>query len=185
MDTGKKANGAGEKNENSLGGGLRRRKSSRREGRGQRRRERVRPEFDHRVIDVRRVTRVVAGGRRFNFSVTLISGDRKGKIGVGIGKAGDTARAIDKALRDAKRNMYELQLTDTMSIPHEVEAKYGSAVVWIFPSPEKGGVTAGGAARVALELAGVKNVGAKIMSRSKNKLNNARAAIKALSAFAK
>lgn len=145
-----------------------------------RRRGRVRSEFDHRVVDIRRVARVMAGGRRFSFSATLIAGDRKGRVGVGVGKALDTATAIDKALRNAKRNMYELKLTKEKSIPHEVEAKYTSARVVLFPTPGKGGITAGGSVRTVLELAGVKDVGAKILSRSKNKMNNARATIQAL-----
>lgn len=145
-----------------------------------RRRERPRSEFEHQVIDIRRVARVMAGGRRFSFSVTVVAGDRKGRVGVGVGKAGDTATAIDKSLRDAKKNIKKLNLTDTMSIAHKIQAKYSSAVIQIFPAPGKGGITAGGAVRNVLELAGVREVGAKIISRSKNKLNNARAAICAL-----
>jgi len=147
---------------------------------GKRRRERPRSEFEHRVIDVRRVARVMAGGRRFSFSVVVIAGDRKGRVGVGIGKAGDTASAIDKALRRAKKDMVTLRLTKEYSIPHEVRAKYSSALVHLFPSPGKGGVTAGGAVRNVLEIAGVKSVGGKILSRSKNKLNNTRATLLAL-----
>lgn len=147
---------------------------------GRRRRGRVRSEFEHRVIDVRRVARVVRGGRRFSFSVVVIAGDRKGRVGVGVGKALDTASAIDKALRDAKAHMLRLTLTKEFSIPHEVEAKYSSAHIRIYPAPGKGGITAGGAVRNVLELAGVKGVGAKIVSRSKNKLNNSRATLKAL-----
>ncbi|MCI0619978.1 30S ribosomal protein S5 [Candidatus Wolfebacteria bacterium] len=143
-------------------------------------RERTRPEFEHKVIDVRRVTRVVAGGRRFSFSVTLVAGNRKGSVGVGIGKAGDTALAIEKAMRDAKRHMIQIPRTDTDSIPHEVGAKYASVQLKIFPAPGKGGLTAGSAVRIVLELAGIKAVGAKILSRTKNKVNIARAAILAL-----
>jgi len=145
-----------------------------------RRRERVRPEFEHRVIDVRRVARVMKGGRRFSFSVVVVAGDRKGRVGAGVGKASDTANAIDKGLRDAKKSMITLNLTKEQSIPHEVEAKYASAVVKIFPAPGKGGAIAGGAVRSVLELAGVRSVGAKIISRSKNKLNNTKATLKAL-----
>jgi len=148
------------------------------------RRARPAPEFDHKVADIRRVTRVVAGGRRFSFSVTLIAGDRKGRVGVGVGKAGDTALAIEKALRQAKKSMYAVPRTKTYSIPHEVEAKYASAHVIIFPAPGKGGLTAGSATRSVLELAGVKDVGAKLLSRTKNKLNIARATIKALKKLA-
>jgi len=155
-------------------------KRARNTRKSKRRRERVRPEFEHRVIDVRRVARVMAGGRRFSFSVVVAAGDRKGRVGVGIGKASDTASAIDKALRSAKGHMLTLKLTSDYSIPHEVEAKYASATVRVFPARGKGGITAGGAVRSVLELAGVRGVGAKILSRSKNKLNNAQATIVAL-----
>jgi len=156
------------------------RKQFRKNPRRKPRRARVKSEFDHRVADIRRVTRVVAGGRRFSFSVVVVAGDRRGRVGVGIGKAGDTALAIDKAVRDAKKKMLTISLTKTKSIQHEVGAKYASAVVKIFPAPGKGGLTAGSVVRNVLELGGVKNVGAKIHSRTKNKLNIARATIKAL-----
>ena len=131
------------------------------------------------MLNIRRVARVVSGGRRFAFSVALVAGDRKGKVGVGLGKAGDTALAIDKATRHAKKNMIRINLTKTMSIPHEVFAKYSSARVAIRPVKDRG-LVAGSAVRSVLELAGVKNVAAKIVSPSKNKLNIARATIVAL-----
>ena len=87
---------------------------------------RPKPEFDQKIVSIRRVTRVVAGGRRFSFSVALVAGDKKGGIGLGLGKAGDTALAINKALRNAKKNMVRVQMTKTMSIPHEVSAKISS-----------------------------------------------------------
>lgn len=141
--------------------------------------ERAKPEFDQKMINIRRVARVVSGGRRFSFSVALITGNRKGSVGVGIGKAGDTALAIEKATRNAKKNMINVNLTKSMSIPHEVEAKYSSARIIIRPAPERG-TTAGSAARNVIELAGIKDVSAKIMSVSKNKLNIARATVAAL-----
>jgi len=144
--------------------------------------ERPKPEFDQKIVDVRRVTRVVKGGRRFSFSVSMVIGNRKGTVGVGIGKASDTALAIEKAMRDAKKNMLRMKLTETMSIPHEVKAKYCSSEVLIRPSKGKG-VVAGSSVRTVLELAGIKEVNAKLLSRSKNKLNNAKVAIKALSVF--
>lgn len=150
------------------------------ERRPTRRPERVRQEFDNKVISVRRVTRVVSGGRRFSFSIAVVIGDKKGKVGVGIGKAGDTPIAIDKAVRDAKKNMIKVALTKNNSIAHPVETKYSSARISLMPAPEKG-IIAGSAVRIALELAGIKEVSAKILSRSKNKLNIARATIKALS----
>ncbi|MEQ1561296.1 MAG: 30S ribosomal protein S5 [Nitrospira sp.] len=145
-----------------------------------RREARVKPEFDQKIIDIRRVTRVVTGGRRFSFSVAVVIGDRKGRVGVGQGKAGDTPVAIDKAVRDARKNMIKVNMTKYGSIPHEVEAKYSSSRVLIMRAPGKG-VLAGSSVRTVLEFAGLKEVSSKIWSRSKNKTNNAKAAIKALS----
>lgn len=142
--------------------------------------ERAKPEFDNKLIQIRRVTRVVAGGRRFSFSVAMVAGNRKGSVGVGIGKAGDTAAAIDKALKSAKKSMIKVRLSREMMIPHEVMAKESSALVRIMPAPGRG-MVAGSSVRNVLELAGIKNVRAKILSGSKNKLNNARATVKALS----
>lgn len=147
--------------------------------RGPRRPERARPEFDQKILSMRRVTRVVAGGRRFSFSVALVAGNKKGMVGIGTGKAGDTALAIDKAFRDARKNMRTILTTKEMSVPHDSQAKYASSVVKIMPAPGRG-MVAGGAVRSVLEYAGVKDVAGKILSRSKNALNNARAAIKAL-----
>jgi len=148
-------------------------------GRGGRRPERVKPEFEHKVVNVRRVTRVMAGGRRFSFSVTLVAGDKKGRVGVGIGKAGDTSLAINKALNDAKKKMITVPLNSNMTIPHEVEAKYGASVINLRPAVGRG-LVAGSSVRNVLDLAGIKDTGAKVLSRSKNKLNNARATIDAL-----
>lgn len=146
--------------------------------------DRPKPEFDHKVIDVRRVARVVAGGRRFSFSVVLIAGNKKGKVGVGLGKAGDTSLAIAKAMNQAIKNMITIPLTKANSIAHEVEAKFGSSRLTIKPAPKRG-MIAGSAVRLLLELGGVHDVNAKILSKSKNKLNLARATIMALSKLAK
>lgn len=144
-----------------------------------RREERARPEYAQKIISIRRVTRVMAGGRRFNFSVAMVAGNKAGKVGVGIGKAGDTQLAIEKAFRAAKKGMIQLSLDEHSRIPHDVESKYASSQVMIMPSPGRG-LVAGSSVRTVLELGGVKDVSAKIFSRSKNKLNNARAAIEAL-----
>lgn len=144
-----------------------------------RREARVKPEFDQKIVSIRRVTRVVTGGRRFSFSVGIVIGDRRGRVGVGLGKAGDTPVAIDKAVRDAKKNMVKITMTKNGSIPHEVSAKYSSSRVVIMRAPGKG-ILAGSSVRTVLEFAGVKEVSAKIFSRSKNKINNAKAAVKAL-----
>jgi len=144
-----------------------------------RREERALSEFDQKIISIRRVTRVMAGGRRFSFSVAIIVGDRKRSVGVGTGKASDTALAIEKAARNAKKHMVKIPLDKKHRIPHETEAKYCASHVWLSPAPGKG-VVAGGSVRTVLELGGVKDVTAKILSRSKNKLNNASATIQAL-----
>lgn len=153
-------------------------------GRGGPRRggDKPRSEFDQRTLQVRRVARVGKGGRRFNFSVAIVAGDRKGRVGVGLGKASDTALAIDKAMKDAKGNMITVRATGSMSIPHEVQSKFSSARIAMMPAPGRGTI-AGSAVRDVLELAGIKDVNAKIFSGSKNKLNIARATIKALAAL--
>lgn len=139
-----------------------------------------RAEFDQKIIDIRRVARVVSGGRRFSFSVVVVVGDKKGKVGVGIGKASDTALAIEKAITKAKKNMILIRRTEEGSIPHETSAKYSSASVIIMPAPGRG-LVAGSSVRSVLDLAGITNVTTKLLSGTKNKLNNAQAAIKALS----
>jgi small subunit ribosomal protein S5 len=155
------------------------RRNQRRSRRAPRREERQRSEFDQKIISIRRVTRVMAGGRRFNFSVAIVIGNKKGKVGVGIGKAGDTQLAIDKAIRSARKNLIEIPLNKNQHIPHDVHVKVASSEVMIMPAPGRG-LVAGSSVRTVLELGGVKDVTAKIFSRSKNKLNNARAAIAAL-----
>jgi len=138
-----------------------------------------RSEYDQKIISMRRVTRVVAGGRRFRFSVGIVIGNRNGSVGVGIGKAGDTALAIEKALRDAKKNLIMPLLTKTKSIPYDVDAKYTASRVMMVPTPGKG-LKAGGAMRTILDLLGAKDVTGKILSRSKNHVNNAKATVEAL-----
>jgi len=147
-------------------------------------RDGARSEFDQKLIGIRRVARVMAGGRRFNFSVAMVLGDKKGRVGVGLGKASDTALAIEKAMRDAKRNMLTLELTKSNSIKHDVEAKYCASVVAIRPSSWTG-LFAGSSVRAVLELGGVTDVTAKLLSRSKNAINNARAAVEALRKISK
>lgn len=136
-------------------------------------------EFDQKILSIRRVTRVVAGGRRFSFSVALVAGDRKGCVGLGLGKAGDTALAINKALRNAKKNMVRLRLTKNMSIPHELSAKFSSAKVMLLPNRGRG-LVAGSVLRDIIKLSGMKDITGKILSKTKNRLNNAKAVILAL-----
>jgi small subunit ribosomal protein S5 len=146
---------------------------------GDTRAPRAKPEYDSVMLNIRRVARVVSGGRRFAFSVAIVAGNRKGLVGVGLGKGGDTALAIDKATRHAKKNMIKVNATKDMSIPHEVSSKYSSARITLRPVKDRG-LVAGSAVRTVLELAGLTNVAAKIVSPSKNKLNIARATIDAL-----
>ncbi len=160
-------------------GGERGDRRQRRPRRNNRRDGDRRPEFDQKIVSIRRVTRVVAGGRRFAFSVSMVIGDKKGKVGVGIGKAGDTQLAIEKAIRNAKKHMITVTMNKEGHIPHDVHVKYASSEVMIMPAPGRG-LVAGSSVRTVLELAGVKDVTAKLLSRSKNKLNNARAAVEAL-----
>ncbi|PIR70259.1 MAG: 30S ribosomal protein S5 [Candidatus Niyogibacteria bacterium CG10_big_fil_rev_8_21_14_0_10_42_19] len=137
-------------------------------------------EFDHKLIDLRRVARVEAGGRRFSFRATVVAGDKKGRVGVGVAKGTDTALSIEKAFREARKNAITVPITENGSIPHDVEAKYSSAKVLIRRAPTGTGLVAGSAVRTILDLCGVQNTTAKILSHTKNKINNARAAIEAL-----
>ncbi len=163
----------------SGGFGGREQTKNRRPDRRKRTEGRARTEFDQKIVSIRRVARVMAGGRRFSFSVCLISGDKRGKVGVGLGKATDTSLAIEKASRNAKKNMITVAYTNEKSIAHEAEAKYCGSKIIISPAPGKG-VKAGGAVRTVLEMAGINDISAKILSRSKNHINNARATVNAL-----
>lgn len=144
------------------------------------REQKPKSEYESKLIDLRRVARVVAGGRRFTFRATVVVGNFKGSIGFGTGKAGDTALAIEKATRDAKKSIISIPVTKEDSIPYEVFAKFKTARVILKPAKKGRGLVAGGSVRPVLALAGVKNASAKILSHTKNKLTNARAAIEAL-----
>lgn len=146
--------------------------------------ERPKSEFEQKVLSVRRVTRVTAGGKRFNLSVAIALGNGKGQVGFGIGKGADTALAMEKAVRSAKKNMIHVNLTKSMSIPHDVRAKYSSSIVSLMPAPKRG-LIAGSAVRDVLQIAGIKDVSGKIYSRSTNKINIGRATIIALSKLSK
>lgn len=131
------------------------------------------------VLDLRRVTRVVAGGKRFRFRATVILGDEKGRVGVGIAKGLDVADSVSKAKRSAEKNILTITLNGR-TIPHEVEAKFSAAKVKIKPAVEGHGLKAGGAVRVVLSLAGIKDATAKCLGRTPNKLTNALATMEAL-----
>ncbi|MEL6803116.1 MAG: 30S ribosomal protein S5, partial [Bacteroidota bacterium] len=112
-------------------GGRGERRNPRRPRRNNRRDERARPEYDQKIIGIRRVTRVMAGGRRFSFSVSMVIGDKKGKVGVGIGKAADTQLAIEKAARNAKKNLMIVPMNKEQQIAHDVHTMYASSEVMI------------------------------------------------------
>ena len=138
-------------------------------------------EFDwqERVVQIRRVTKVVKGGKKLSFRAILVIGNEKGEVGVGVGKASDVIGAVKKAASDGKRNLVSVPLTRNNSIPHIIQGRAGAARVIMRPSAPGSGVIAGGSVRTILELAGVKNILAKQLGSS-NPLNNARAATDAL-----
>ncbi|MBI3458799.1 30S ribosomal protein S5 [Candidatus Azambacteria bacterium] len=138
----------------------------------------MKTEFDQKTLDIRRVTRVVAGGKRFSFRTAIVVGNHDGQVGIGLANGLDVASSIDKAVRDAKKNLI-LVPRENQTIPYEVEAKFSSARVIFKPAKIGRGIIAGGPVRIVCELAGVENVTAKILSKTKNKLNNALAAIEA------
>ncbi len=154
-------------------------KSDKRESRFRSGQERKPPEYEQKLIDIRRVARVVAGGRRFSFRVTIVIGNRKGEVGVGIGKADDTSLAIEKAFRNAKKNLIKIVLNERGSIPCETTGKFGSALVYIKPSSGGRGLVAGGVVRLICSLSGIKNISSKVLGKTGNKLNNAQATINA------
>ncbi|MDR3559392.1 MAG: 30S ribosomal protein S5 [Candidatus Pacebacteria bacterium] len=143
--------------------------------------KREKPEYDQKLLDLARVTRVVKGGRRFRFRATLVIGNRKGKVGVGIGKGGDVSDAIKKAFDDAKKNMVTVAMSKN-TIPHDIFMKSGSAKVLLKPAREGRGIVAGGAVRAVVDYAGIKDIVSKSLGTS-NKINVARATVKALATF--
>lgn len=164
---------------NRFGGGRRGfNRGGGRQGRGSRSaRSMEKPEFDSKPIDIARVARVTKGGKRFSFRTTVIIGDGKGRVGIGIGKGRDVAQSIQKGTNQAKKHLYNIP-TANGTIPYQVEAKYCSAVVIL--KPAKGGVKAGGPVRVIAKLAGITSLTGKLLGRTNNKLNIAMATIVAL-----
>ena len=135
--------------------------------------------LQERVVQIRRVSKVVKGGKKLSFRAIVVVGNEKGQVGVGVGKAADVIGAVRKGVSDAKKNMVEISLTKANSINHVTNGVAGGAKVFMRPAAPGTGVIAGGAVRTVLELAGIKNILAKQLG-SNNPLNNARAAINAL-----
>jgi small subunit ribosomal protein S5 len=143
------------------------------------RKQEVNDGMDSKLLDLARVTRVTGGGKRMSFRAVVVAGDKKSKIGIGIDKGRDVSQAIEKATARAKRNMINVVIVDG-TIPHQVEAKLGPAYILLKPQKKGRGLVAGGVVRTICDLAGIQNISSKILSGSKNKLNNARATMEAL-----
>jgi small subunit ribosomal protein S5 len=139
--------------------------------------EREKREFDQKVVEVKRVTRVVAGGKRMRFRALVVIGDRKGKVGIGLKKGMDVADSVNKAVAQAKKHMITLPLVNE-SIPHQLRIKFKSSQLLLLPARPGTGVIAGGAVRSVMDLAGVKNVISKMLG-SNNKVNNVKAVFEA------
>lgn len=136
-------------------------------------------EYEQKLLEVSRVVRVVAGGRRFRFRIVVAIGNLKGKLGLGVAKGQDVALGVEKAVANAKKNLITIPIVDG-TIPHMVEGRHDRAHVLLKPGRVGGGIVAGGSVRILCELAGIKNISSKILGRTTNKLNNSRATMKAL-----
>ncbi len=135
-------------------------------------------EFEERVIQINRVSKKTKGGNKIGFTALVVVGDRKGRVGVALGKANDVLSAIKKGVRKAKKNLITIPLKDG-TIPHEIYLKDGAARLLLKPAPKGTGVIAGGSIRSVLELAGVKDIVAKMLGTN-NKLSNVNATFKSL-----
>ncbi len=142
--------------------------------------QRTRTEWSERVVSIERVTKVVKGGKKMSFRATVVVGNERGKVGVGVGKAGDVITAVRKGVTDGKKHIITVPLTSANSIPHQINGRFGAAKLVLRPSAPGSGVIAGSSIRTVLELAGIKNILSKQLG-SKNLLNNARATIHGLS----
>ncbi len=136
-------------------------------------------EFDSKVLDIARVTRVTKGGKRFSFRATVAIGDGKSRVGIGVAQGHDVAQSMQKATHQARKNMITVPIKKG-TIPHEIKFKYNSAVVLLKPARSGTGIKAGGPVRVVAKLAGIENITAKLIERTGNKINIARATIGAL-----
>lgn len=138
-------------------------------------------ELDRRLVSVRRVVKVVKGGRTLSFSATMVVGDKKGNVGIGSGKASETSVAVEKAFQSAKKNMKHVTTLGT-TIPHEIQGKFGTSTVLLLPAKEGTGVIAGGAVRAVVDLAGIKDIVTKSYG-GRNKINTVKATLNGLLAL--
>lgn len=152
------------------------------QGRGKFRGKKEKPEFDQQIVDLARVTRVTKGGKQLSFRAAVVIGDRKGRVGFGMAKGKDVQIGVEKALTQARKRIINIPIIND-TIPHRVIAKYKAAEVLIKPAPRGSGLIAGGSVRTVLELGGVPNASAKILERTKNKITNIKATLKALQSF--
>ena len=141
--------------------------------------EKPKDEFESKLLDLARISHTRAGGRKMRFRAVIVTGDKKGKIGLGIAKGSDVQLAVEKATRLSKKYLIEVPIVQE-TIPHEVKAKVGAARVLLRPQRKGRGLVAGGTVRIVCALAGIKNISSKILGRTGNKINNARATIEAL-----
>jgi len=163
-------------------GGDNRGRGGKRQGGGNRREERPESEYEQQILDLARVTRVMAGGKRMRFRACVALGNRRGKVGIGLAKGADVTMAITKAVNQAKKKMIDVPLAAGETIPHRIKTKYGAASILLLPARQGRGVICGGVVRIIAELAGIQNVSGKILGTNNN-VTNSKCMIKALSSL--
>ncbi|MFA5207816.1 MAG: 30S ribosomal protein S5 [Candidatus Paceibacterota bacterium] len=144
----------------------------------------VKDEFESKLLDLARVTKVTGGGKTMRFRAVIVAGNKMGKVGIGAAKGLDVSQAIEKATRVAKKNLKDIPTTEG-TIPFEVEAKFGPSRVILKPQKKGKGLVAGGTVRIICSLAGIQDISSKTLSRTRNKLNNAQATMQALAKLTK
>jgi small subunit ribosomal protein S5 len=144
----------------------------------------VKDEFESKLLDLARVTKVTGGGKTMRFRAVIVAGNKMGKVGIGAAKGLDVSQAIEKATRVAKKNLRDIPMADG-TIPFEVEAKFGPSRVILKPQKKGKGLVAGGTVRIICSLAGIQDISSKTLSRTRNKLNNAQATMQALAKLTK
>jgi len=141
--------------------------------------EKPKDEFETKLLDLARTAHTRAGGKKIGFRAVIITGDKKGKVGIGVGKGRDVALAVEKASRFARKNLVEVPIVND-TIPHQAYSKFGAAEILLKPQRKGRGLVAGGVVRLICNLAGIRNISSKVLGRTGNKLNNAQATINAL-----